>query len=45
MRLLTSDHRITENAVIDWVDCSNGQVVNPPPPRCYLLDLEVPMGE
>ena len=31
MRLLTSDRRITENAVIDWVNCSNGQVVNPPP--------------
>ena len=30
MRLLTSDRRITKNAVIDWVDCSNGQVVTPP---------------
>ena len=31
MRLITSDRRITESAVIDLVDCPNGRVVNPPP--------------
>ena len=31
MRLITSDRRIAESAVIDLVDCSNGQVVKPPP--------------
>ena len=31
MRLITSDRRITESAVIDLVDCLNGRVVKPPP--------------
>ena len=33
MRLITSDRRITESAVINLVDCPNGQVVKPPPPE------------
>ena len=31
MRLIISDRRITKSAVIDLVNCPNGQVVKPPP--------------